>query len=138
MSVAMLSCLGAAVLSGCVVMATLGPWRLQCCPVLTLVGWWAGGLCAVLLCVHRVRQSAVLLLWMVQPSASQTLRCFPVTQGSCEDSGSDPGDLVHSGRACISHKLPVGPVLLGCGLYSEKHYPTEPSAGLWVFYFCTV
>lgn len=49
----------------------------------------AGGLCAFLLCVGSVGAVAPIL----QPCASQTLRCILITQGSYEVAGSDSADL---------------------------------------------
>ena len=63
-----------------------GSWRLRCRRVLMLVG-------SVLFYLAVYGSHPVLLFWMVQPSAPQTLRCFPITQGTCEDAGSDPADL---------------------------------------------
>lgn len=105
----------------------------------------AGGLCAVLLCVGHVRAVASgLLFWSVQPSASQTLRCIPILQGSREVSGSDPEDLLWAGRVHVSNKLPVRATLLAYGhtLRSQacldQHYPIECSAMIEIFCLCTV
>ena len=54
-------------------------------PVLTLVG-------SVLSFLAGFISHSVLLFWMVQPRAAQTLRCFPVMQGTWEDAGSEPAD----------------------------------------------
>lgn len=83
MSLAKLSCLEAVGLLECVIMAILCSRRLRCCCVPTPMGF-------LLFCLAVLGSHPVLLLWVVQHCASQTSRCFPVTQSSWEDAGSDP------------------------------------------------